>query len=59
MNEIHVVDLKGDSTVLYPYSRYRTSRKGLVEIWCWRQGSDWLQNYGHIPIPIFTDWWPE
>ena len=53
---ISLIDFKGDPIEIYPCGSYKTSRRGLVESWCYVK-QDWNPKYSRLPFPIFTDWW--
>ena len=64
MRAIGVTDLLGDLWLLQLVPlRATQSDRGLIEVWypCLCKGDTqhpWMNNYGAIPIPIFTEWWP-
>lgn len=53
---IELIDCKGAPIKIVFAGRYKTSRKGLVEMWCYVE-QDWNPKYSRLPFPIFTDWW--
>lgn len=56
MAEIELIDFKGGYVVLTFSGAYKTSRKGLVETWCYAD-KDWSEKFSILPIPLFTEWW--
>lgn len=58
MLEIELIDHLGNHWRLLTPGVYRTSRKGLVELWVYvGKGPPALKGYQEIPLPVFTDWW--
>jgi len=53
---IELIDHKGDYIQITFAGVYRTSRKGLVEQWCYVD-QDWQPKYWQLPFPVFTEWW--
>ena len=61
MVTIKVVDLKGAHWLLgLPDLPHKRRYKGrLMEIWALVFDGPVPPNYNQIPLPVFTDWWPE
>ena len=59
---IGITDFLGDLWILQLIPlRATQSESGLIEVWypCMCKGAVDLDNYGGIPVPIFTEWWPD
>ena len=56
MPTIELIDFKGDHVALTFTGAYKTSRRGLVETWCYAD-QDWNHKFAILPIPLFTEWW--
>ncbi len=60
---IELIDHKGDYwTLVWPGAASRYLHKGIAYYKAWWYADERpheLRNYTAIPLPIFTDWWPE
>lgn len=52
---IELIDFKGDPIKIVFAGNWHTSRKGLVEMWCYAE-QEWNPKYTRLPFPIFTEW---
>ena len=52
---IALIDFKGDPIEITFVGSYKTSRKGLVETWCYVK-QDWNPKYTRLPFPVLTEW---